>query len=58
MLLSKVSYNFIFQMVIGLPVLPKPHLLKADRGVSTLNFEMIQHLFHLQGDETPTLRKK
>lgn len=58
MLLSKVSCNFIFQTVVGLPVPPKPHLVTAGRGASTLSFEMIEHLFHLQGDETATLRRK
>lgn len=45
-------------MVAGLPVPPKPHLMTADRGMRTLNFEMIELLFHLEGDETPTLRRK
>lgn len=58
MLFSKVSHNFIFQMVVGLPVPPKPCFMAADRGTSTLNFEMIEHLFYLQGNETLTLRRK
>lgn len=45
-------------MVAGLPVPPKSLIMTADRGTSALNFEMIEHLFHLQGDETPTLRRK
>jgi len=35
MRLSKVAYNFIFQMVVGLPVPLKYQLMTVDKGTST-----------------------
>lgn len=58
MLLFSVHCNVIFQMVAGLPVIPKPCLVTVDRAASTLHLEMMEHLFHLQDDEAPTLRRK
>lgn len=45
MLFSKVSHNFIFQMVVVLPVPPKPCFMAADRGMNKFLDDRTSFLF-------------